>query len=84
MFTAEIKINGALVSLVYGHNAMSIGDDGNHLYEYEIHRLGKGDVQKGVITHDRMDGIEKLVQLILTKETKKDAKAKADLHPRQA
>jgi hypothetical protein len=69
MFEVDIKINGCMVSHIYGHN-MTGGDIPS--YYYEIHRFGNnGDISIGKLKHTSSDGIEKLVYLILKDDLKK-------------
>jgi tRNA(Glu) U13 pseudouridine synthase TruD len=72
MFEVDIKVNGCMVSHIYGHN-MTGGDNPN--YYYELHRFGSnGDVTVGKLKHKSKEGIEKLVYLVLKdalKERKK-------------
>lgn len=76
MLTAEIKINGCLLSHVYIHNTgvePGMGDCYN--YEYEVYNVGEGE-SKGVIwgflKHKRSDGALELVKKVLGKCKKKD------------
>jgi hypothetical protein len=64
MFTVEIKVNGAMVGHLYGHNAdMGIT---TAQYRYEYHPIGHGELLLGGVEHFRPDGIEALVRKILT------------------
>jgi len=86
MFSVEIKINGRLVTHIYGHNATAFPtDEGLNYYEYELYKVNHGGLTSGSVTHAAEEGIEKLVQLILSKELNNaKAKSQPDLHPRQA
>lgn len=71
MFTVELKVNGALVSHVYGHNAEDL-PDGRCLYDYEYYEVAKRKVKRGKVKHHRMDGLPCLVAAILEdQKTKK-------------
>jgi hypothetical protein len=68
MFTAEIKINGQLVTLVYGRN-MGIKDLGDEIVSYykaDVYMPEKG-MEEVDLHHNRKDGINKLVANILEK-----------------
>lgn len=67
MLTVEIKVNGTVVKHVYAHNM-----DGLAVSEYEVvvadtvpYNRGKPSIQEFNITHDRADGIGRLVSAIL-------------------
>jgi len=67
MFTVEIKINGSLISHIYGHNE---GDTANGCkYRYEFYEVETRKVTNGFVVHPRQDGITELIKIIL-----KDAK----------
>ena len=65
MFTVEIKINGSLISHIYGHNE---GDllDGTSLYRYEYYETETRKVRNGKVAHKRNAGIRELINTILT------------------
>jgi len=64
MFTIEMRINGVLVSTIYGRN-IGVDDTTNrHKYLYELYRPESG-VQKGFVAHHREEGIERLTQIVL-------------------
>lgn len=68
MFSVEIKINGVLVSHIYGHNMLMRTHEDSYIYSYELYRPGKNTLSSGTVIHSREEGIEKLVQIILSKE----------------
>jgi len=66
MFTVEIRINGNLISHIYGHNE-EIDNLKNDLYKYSyrFYNAETGKLISGNINHKRDSGINKLVTLIL-------------------
>lgn len=68
MLTAEIKINGALISHIYVVNEGEIVGD-NSEYRYEIYHPDE-KILKGKVKHFRSKGALELVRLILEKERK--------------
>lgn len=68
MFTAELKINGCLIGVLYGTNkGPASGADESYRYEYAYHAIGKSRVTIGKTVHKYNDGLEKLVGSILVK-----------------
>lgn len=65
MFSVEIRINGNLVSHLYGQNMIDIDDDKKCRYRYVYHRVDKLDSTEGNVSHKHDDGIEKLLQIVL-------------------
>ncbi len=73
MFTAELKINGCLISHIYIHNECQIGGTGVYVYSYEIYIVNekqKKSIIKGEINHERLKGGLDLLRRILEKEKK--------------
>ena len=69
MFTIEVRINGSLISHVYGRNTGTTPDKGD-AYEYELYTPESRAVVKGVVHHRREEGINALAGKILTKHRK--------------
>lgn len=70
MITTEIKINGILLGHMYAHNVGKANDGfgndrGRYRYDYEYYRIGKGRIIMGSLTHNRSEGAEKLISLLL-------------------
>lgn len=66
MFTVEIRINGTLINHIYGRNMGSTQDGyGPDKYSYEMYMPESRGVKRGEVLHEREDGIQKLVRLIL-------------------
>jgi len=66
MFTAELKINGCLVGVLYGHNEGDIvSEPGVCEYHYHYHDIEGGEVLSGDIKHLREAGLRSLVGKIL-------------------
>jgi len=64
MFTVEIKINGALISHIYGHNQ---GDSPKGCkYRYEYYETETRKIVNGTVIHARQKGIRELVNAILS------------------
>lgn len=64
MFTAEIRINGVLISHVYGRNLREL-PSGITEYEFECYTIETRRVRKGTVQHLPREGIEVLVAKIL-------------------
>lgn len=67
MFTAELKVNGALIAVLYGHNESQKDGKGRDLYTYSYHELNKTEVKHGSYWYNRGEGLTKLVADILKK-----------------
>lgn len=65
MFSAELKVNGAIVSLITGVRSAPAGDDEEYVYDYELYRPFRGEVVRGHVIHRYEDGIERLIALII-------------------
>lgn len=66
MFTVEIKVNGLLVSHIYGRNTARIAGDGDEFkYDYEYYEVNSRDIISGSVNHKRSKGIRKLITVIL-------------------
>lgn len=68
MFSAEIKINGTLISHIYGHREgiehyNPVTDENSYVYNY--YEVGEDKLISGRLTHKYSGGIHKLVRLIL-------------------
>lgn len=70
MFTVEIKINGALISHIYGHNEGDV-TPGECKYRYEYYETETRKVVNGNVRHKRNKGIRNLINSILTDVDKK-------------
>jgi len=76
MFSVEIKINGRILSCINCQNITTLIDNiDKDLYEYECYTYKK-DLIKSKITHDRSEGIHKLIAKILNQVSKKILKTK--------
>ena len=64
MFTFEIKINGALIGHIYGHNEGSTPRGDRYTYEY--YEVEKRKVVNGEVIHRRELGIRPLLIAILS------------------
>lgn len=64
MFTVEIRINGTLISHIYGRNIAPL-PNGKSRYEYEYYEAESRKVQTGTVEHRREDGLRSLVTEIL-------------------
>ena len=67
MITAEVKINGALIGVVYAHNTGYSGS-GNMVcgYDWEITHIGQNkQPSTGKLEHNRSHGWEVLISKIL-------------------
>lgn len=70
MLTAELKVNGVLISHLYCHN---IGPDGPHgtlLYNWQYYDIESASMKSGTIAHDRKKGAAALIASILKEQTK--------------
>lgn len=65
MFTVELKINGAPIGVLYGHNTLVGGDDGKTVYHYEYYAMNSGKVVAGNVVHTRSEGLAKLAAICL-------------------
>jgi len=75
MITAEIKINGALIGVVYAHN-MGYAHGSNMVctYDWEVTQIGQHrDPKTGKLDHNRSHGWEVLISKIL--EASKESNA---------
>ncbi len=63
MFTVEIRINGSLISHIYGQNRGMTGELTNYAYEY--YEPETRNLKKGTVQHDRDAGITPLITKIL-------------------
>ena len=65
MFTAEIKVNGAQIGHVYGHNTRETSN-GYDKYEWCYHSPFRA-YSSGIIWHQRSEdfGLEKLIKNVL-------------------
>jgi len=64
MITAEIKVNGCLISHLYIVNKDFLpGSLTDCTYVYEYYEIGK-DVQRDRITHRKRDGALKLIEIV--------------------
>jgi len=64
MITAEIKINGNLISYLYIVNKEFLpGSLTDCLYVYEYYEVGK-DLKRGSVIHKRKDGALKLIEIV--------------------
>lgn len=68
MFTAELKINGALLAVLYGHNEGYTGADDTCRYTIHYHNIGAGTVESGEVLHARNHphGLAAVVHAALT------------------
>lgn len=74
MFTIETKINGNILSLIYGYNTGYVGNNVDKcVYDYNYHDIVEGTVTSGSVKHNRSDGMDKLIQLILKDKEKKES-----------
>jgi hypothetical protein len=67
MFTVEIKINGALLSHIYGRNVGYSEATGKSRYKFEYYQCETRKIQNGEVEHRRSDGITALISTILNK-----------------
>lgn len=72
MFNVEIRVNGTMIGHIYGRNITPATKQGVglDLYTWEYYKPESRTVVKGVVSHDRDAGIEKLVGKILLEVTK--------------
>lgn len=85
MFTVELKINGMLIGVIYGHNegAARDPDDASFydpdlcLYTYSYFHCSDGRTVKGTITHRRSEGLEILASRILAKAAETEDEQRA-------
>lgn len=76
MMTAELKVNGALIGVIYLHNEGYVtSSDDLCTYHVEYWEPNEG-VQSAEITHARSDGALRLVGLIAEKFTAPKSKRK--------
>lgn len=66
MFTVEIKINGFMISHIYGHNESQQNKAGETRYTFEYYEIESRKLQTGEVWHKREDGIDKLIGKILS------------------
>ena len=64
MFSFEIRVNGSLITHIYGHNEDKSTSDGT-LYTYEHYRVASRKLVCGTVTHHPSDGIDTLVIKIM-------------------
>ena len=68
MFTIEIKINGAMIGHIYGHNeGLDPEGSGDTTYKWEYYRVESRKLEHGKVLHNRDCGIESLICKILGK-----------------
>lgn len=68
MMTAEIRINGSMISHIYIRNISSeFSVDGMNLYKYEYYQPETGEVKTGEIKFKRDKGALTLVRDIINK-----------------
>lgn len=65
MFTVEIRINGSMISHIYGRNVSESQTSGKHVYDFEYYQPETRKIQKGQVEHNRSDGINSLISSIL-------------------
>ena len=75
MFTIELRVNGTLVTHVYGRNVTDERNErgvgaqdvanGADVYDYELYETESRRVTNGTVTHKRNDGIRALAAKIL-------------------
>lgn len=71
MLTVEMKINGTLIGQIYAHNKGYVKGSynecryGYHLYQMDTGMDGKPSIKEGTLIHNRPDGFNKLIKLIL-------------------
>ena len=75
MFTFEIRINGDLISHIYGHNERLDKNGRHYEYSYRHYSVETGDITAGTVKHERKKGINKLIRLILEEVEKTTKKA---------
>lgn len=61
MFTAELKINGAMIGILYGHRTEKVGDNHGYVYEYSYWEPRSEKLITGEIEHKYEDGLDALV-----------------------
>jgi hypothetical protein len=64
MFTVELRVNGTMVSHIYGRN-IAPACSGKHRYEYEYYEIERRQTHRGVVEHRRESGIRALIASIL-------------------
>lgn len=64
MFTFEVRINGSLISHVYGRN-VGPDDDGKTRYAYEYYEAESRKVSSGHVAYRSEEGIRGLLVTIL-------------------
>jgi hypothetical protein len=70
MFTVEIKINGSMISHVYGHNeGLDPEGSGDTVYRWEYYHPSSRELKHGQVLHHRDEGIEPLICKILSAQT---------------
>lgn len=67
MFTAELKVNGVLVSVLYGHRSSESIKGSPARYECTLHRLGRLEVRAAEVDHFPELGLDALVSKALEK-----------------
>jgi hypothetical protein len=67
MFTVEIKINGNLITHIYGYNAQDLPKPGTCSYEVDVYKVASRKLEKFHIIHARENDIEVLIEKILKK-----------------
>jgi len=65
MFSVELKINGSMISHIYGKNVKDDGS-GYYLYDYEYYQPETRGLKTGSLRHKRDAGLARLVRDILT------------------
>lgn len=78
MFTVEVRINGSLISHIYGHNEgpSPTGKFQEDVYTYELYEVESRNVRNGQVTHYRPNGINALIGMILSDVDKREPKKK--------
>ncbi len=67
MFSVEIKINGALISHLYGRNTGETLVPNVSKYDWHLYNAETGVVEAGITIHHRSSGLDQLVWQILDK-----------------
>jgi hypothetical protein len=73
MISAEIKVNGTMVGHIYARNISTPevleSGVGLNLYHWEYYKPENRIAKRGKVSHERQDGIEKLISKILAEAT---------------
>lgn len=65
MFTAEIRINGTLLTHIYGHNSGLTDAKRRHIYDVTCYSVETQKTATFQVNHERKLGINKLLSQIL-------------------